>query len=77
MFMPNQLAKVNSGNSLQLARLLSSSKKKLTAAMAKSIASNIPANTPLDSIASICKYIIIIIFSRKEKKYSILNEYDY
>ncbi len=57
--MPNQLARATSANSLQLARLLSSSKKKLSAAMAKSIASNIPANTPLDNIASICKYIIL------------------
>lgn len=55
MFSPSQLKSVGPSNSLQLAIMLSSSKMKLSPVMANSIASNIPVNTPLDSIASIGK----------------------
>lgn len=46
-------------DSVKLAKALSSSKKTLDPVMAKSLAQNIPDNTPLDNIASIASAVPI------------------
>lgn len=53
MVTPDKLVSISRDDSLKLAKQLADNKKTLPPAMAKSLADNLPANTPLDNIASI------------------------
>ncbi len=60
---PIQLNSFNSTNSLSVAKALNSNGQKLSSQMAMSLGKNIPANQPIDEIASIASALPLSCFN--------------
>lgn len=60
---PSQLSSFNSTNSLSVAKALNSNGQKLSSQMAMSLGKNIPANQPIDEIASIASAVPLSCFN--------------
>ena len=63
MLSPFQLNDLSGQDSLNVAKQLSLNKMSLTPAMAKTLADNLPLNTPLDNIASIASQMSLTSFN--------------